>query len=99
MINTNKDGMWEDNDCYSTNAFLCYAPKSDGIGVPPKTESPLGCMEGFYSSTHEEACYQLVDQPKSWEEAQKYCRSQGNFVRTMQIMLSSSTFHGMVMKL
>lgn len=77
VLDTNNNGWWYDDDCYSTNSFICYIPKSDSIGAPAPTQSPLNCPSGFYSSTHEPACYQLVDEPKSWEDARQYCRDQG----------------------
>jgi len=81
VVSMADNGMWHDNDCYYTNRFVCYTDKSDDIGAPPPTQSPLGCPEGFYTSTHEQACYQLVDEPMSWSAAQQYCKNQGNSIQ------------------
>ena len=79
-MNAAQKGMWEDNDCYVYNNFICYTDKSDSIGAPPPTSSPYGCPNGFFSSKNKQECYQLVDQAMSWTDAQQYCKNQGKCI-------------------
>ncbi|XP_034048886.1 macrophage mannose receptor 1-like [Thalassophryne amazonica] len=61
-------GRWNDDACHMNRSFVCYKIKSSSI-TPPPTQNP--CQEGY--TPWYQNCYKLVEEPATWEEAQKAC--------------------------
>ncbi|XP_076822718.1 macrophage mannose receptor 1-like [Clavelina lepadiformis] len=85
VISPSNDGYWADADCYGYNQFVCSVRKSTSNPAPPNTQSPIGCKNGYLSSTHEQACYKLMDHAMSWYDARKACQAEGSETDLMSV--------------
>ena len=70
-------GTWDDGNCTASFAYLCKTAASPDIPNPPslpKCEEPnhqdFLKFNGF--------CYKWFDEPKSWNEAEKFCQDQNS---------------------
>ncbi|KAL4617320.1 macrophage mannose receptor 1-like [Arapaima gigas] len=70
-------GRWNDDGCHLHRGWVCYMKKSNTIPEPPPTRTP--CPPGYISWYNN--CYKLVEEQKTWEEAQLTCQQEkGNLV-------------------
>ncbi|ESO86195.1 hypothetical protein LOTGIDRAFT_235549 [Lottia gigantea] len=67
-------GTWNDQKCLDKRPYLCQSKRDTRIPKVPPT-STIVCPSGYIS--YGTSCYKLVNQPKTWQDAQKLCRSDG----------------------
>ncbi|XP_036384637.1 C-type mannose receptor 2 [Megalops cyprinoides] len=65
-------GRWNDDSCHLARGWVCYRKKSSSIPEPPPTKNP--CPSGYTSWYNN--CYKLVEEYKTWEEAQAACQQE-----------------------
>eukprot|EP00057_Strongylocentrotus_purpuratus_P027654 XP_011682128.1 PREDICTED: macrophage mannose receptor 1 isoform X1 [Strongylocentrotus purpuratus] len=75
-------GKWNDISCDAVLGFICQGVL-DPNGSPPPDE-PNECRDGF--TQFDTGCYQVVDRPYIFSEAQDECRSLGDDVSLSSVM-------------
>ncbi|KPP79615.1 macrophage mannose receptor 1-like, partial [Scleropages formosus] len=65
-------GRWNDEGCHRDRGWVCYMKKSSSNPEPPPTQNP--CPSGYTSWYNN--CYKLVEEHKTWEEAQLACEQE-----------------------
>ena len=87
-------GKWDDDNCESAYAYVCKKSASPNNTEPP---SPPLCEESSLSDKDfyrfNGACYKLVNEAKSWVEADHYCQEIGaNLVSIMDTIEQAYVF-------
>ncbi|XP_018012021.1 macrophage mannose receptor 1 [Hyalella azteca] len=86
-------GFWTAIDCAQNRSYICAQnpdPELSTDSPPPKCASPY---ENFIS--FEDSCYKLVLDPKTWQEAEDYCISQGAHLTSVERITENSLIFAM----
>ncbi|XP_047200502.1 macrophage mannose receptor 1 [Hippoglossus stenolepis] len=87
-------GKWNDDACHKDHSFICYRKKSSSIAPPPPTQSP--CPGGYVSWYQN--CYKLVEEPATWDAAQKACKQQGGNLASIDMSYDQAFVAGVVLQ-
>ena len=87
-------GKWDDDDCETAYAYVCKKSASTNNTEPPSPplcEEPSMSDKDFYRFNG--ACYKLVNEAKSWVEADQHCKEMGaNLVSIMDTIEQAYVF-------
>nr|XP_020476711.1 macrophage mannose receptor 1-like isoform X2 [Monopterus albus] len=87
-------GMWNDDACHKDQSFVCSRKKSSSIGPPPPTKTP--CPPGYISWYQN--CYKLVEEPATWDAAQKACVEQNGNLASIDMSYDQAFVAGVVLQ-
>ncbi|XP_051907364.1 macrophage mannose receptor 1 [Hippocampus zosterae] len=87
-------GKWNDDACHKKHSFVCFRKKSSSITPPHPTSSP--CPAGYISWYLN--CYKLVEEPATWDAAQKACEQQGANLASIDMSYDQAFVAGVVLQ-
>ncbi|XP_062340567.1 macrophage mannose receptor 1 [Osmerus eperlanus] len=87
-------GRWNDDACSEERSFVCYRKKSSSIAPPPPTNNP--CKAGYISWYKN--CYKLVEESKTWDDAQAACKQEGGNLASIDMSYDQSFVSGVVLQ-
>ena len=87
-------GKWDDDHCETAYAYVCKKSASTDNAEPPSPplcEEPSMSDKDFYRFNG--ACYKLINEAKSWVEADQDCKEMGaNLVSIMDTIEQAYVF-------
>ena len=87
-------GKWDDDHCETPYGYVCKKSASiDNVEPPqpPKCEEPSLLDQDFLRFNG--ACYKIVDELKSWIEADQHCKDMGANLVSIMDHEQGLTFH------
>ena len=69
--------MWDDSNCTANYGYVCKTPASPENPNPPATPQCDDANHRDYSKFNR-FCYKWIDEPKSWSDAESFCKAQNS---------------------